>query len=154
MRRKPEDHFIGYWKHNVGGWEICYKKGGKKYSEYRRDETEAKLRAEFWKASLENPPSQESDEEHPVHYWERKLREVAELAISNPSDKDIANTCKAVAMAAGAAMRAARYIPAPVTSVAPNGAPITGDINSLTTEQLESLNGTNDMADKADAPVG
>jgi hypothetical protein len=155
VRKKPENHLLGMWRHPVGGWEICYKKDGKKFSEYRREEAEAKLRAEYWKATLESPPGESwSEEDHPVRYWERKLREIAELALSNPTDKQIADTCKAIAAAATAALRTAKYIPAPGIAASPDSAPIQGDITSLTSEQLERLNGNHDVADKEDEADG
>ena len=139
MRRRPENHLVGIWRHPVGGWEISYKKDGKKHSEYRKDETEARLRADYWKAQLENPPEDSQEAEHPVHYWERQLRKIAEMALANPGDKDIANTCKAVATAATAALRTAKYISAPVGIASPDGAPVSGEIENFTTEQLKSL---------------
>jgi len=144
MKKKPENHLIGIWKHPVGGWEISYKKDGKKHSEYRRDESEAKLRAEYWKAYLENPPDESHpQEEHPVHYWERQLRKITEMAIADPDNKQLSDTCRAIAAAATAALRTAKYIPAPLSASSPDAAPIKGDVENLTTEQLSSLiNGT------------
>jgi len=140
MKKEDRDHLVGMWKHPVGGWEICYKQEGKKHSEYRKDKKEAELRAAYWKTTLENPPEDgEGDEEHPVIYWERILRRVAELALKNPTDRDIAATCRSLASAATAALRTAKYIPAPQRTAAPDSAPIQTDINGLTTEQLADL---------------
>jgi hypothetical protein len=142
MKKRDYDRLIGIRRHQEGGWEISYQQNGKKHSEYRRDEKEARLRAQYWKATLENPQEpQGSDSEHPVHYWERILRKVAELALSNPSDKDIAATCRSIASAATAAMRSAKYIPAPGIETSPDGAPVPSDISTLRTEDLEKLVG-------------
>ena len=141
MQKKDHDHFIGLWRHPKGGWEIRYQLNGKKQSEYRKDKHEAELRAEYWKATLSGPP-QESEEEHPVYYWERILRRVAELALANPNNKEIAATCRSLASAAQAAMRTAKYIPAP-REVAPDSAPITGDISNMSTEEMKKLVDTN-----------
>lgn len=137
MKKKEEDHFIGMWRHPTGGWEIKYQQNGKKTSEYRRDRKEAELRAQYWKSSLEGAPEEGASQEHPVLYWERTLRQVAELALSNPNNRDISATCRAIASAATAAMRSAKYLPAPGVEASPDGAPVSADISNLRTEDLE-----------------
>lgn len=138
MEKKEYDHFIGLWRHPNGGWEIKYQQAGKKKSEYSKEKHVAELRAEYWKATLGAPPSeQEEAYEHPVFFWERKLREVADLLLSNPSDRDIAGACRSVASAATAALRAVKYIPAPALEASPDSAPITGDVSNMTTEEME-----------------
>jgi len=140
MLKKENDRFIGMWHHPTGGWEIRYQQNGQQHSEYRHDENEARLRSDYWKATLEDPSqAADSSEEHPVLYWERILRRIAELVLSNPSDRDVAATCRALASAAQAAMRTAKYIPAPRMQASPDAAPVSGDVGNLTTEQLQSM---------------
>lgn len=144
MKKREEDHLIGMWKHPMGGWEIKYQQNGKQTSEYRKDKKEAELRAQYWKATLENPPegsAADGEEVHPVLYWERMLRRIAELAINNPGDRDISATCRALASAATAAMRSAKYLPAPGLTSSPDSAPVQAEIGNLTTEQLKELLG-------------
>ena len=141
MQKKENDRFIGLWRHKAHGWEIKYQQNGKKHSEFRKDEREAKLRAEYWKAVFDTPP-EGSDEVHPVIFWERMLRQAAALLLKNPTDKDVAATCRSVAAMATAAMRTAKYIPAPIQS-SPDGAPVTGDMSNMTSEELREVLGTN-----------
>ena len=143
MQKRENDRLLGVWKHSVGGWEIKYQQGGKKFSEYRKDETEARLRGDYWKATLESPQEQDDSYEHPVIYWERKLRQITELMLAEPHNKELSATCRAMASAATAAMRTAKYIPAPRQVASPDSAPITGDVTNLTTEQMEELLGAN-----------
>jgi hypothetical protein len=141
VQKRENDRLIGMWVHPVGGWEICYYKDGKKHSEYRKDKKEAELRAEFWKASLTPPSETPADEDyvHPVIYWERKLRDVVEMMLSQPGDRELAATCRAIAAAATAAMRSAKYLRAPDQETNPDSAPIQGDITKLTTQELADL---------------
>ena len=140
MRKQEQDRFIGLWKHPVGGWEIKYQQDGKKRSEYRKSQDEAKLRAEYWKALLEMPQDDPEDgEEHTVHYWERILRQFAELILADPENKQLADTGRALAATATAALRTAKYVPAPTRTTSPDSAPIQADISTLTTEQLSKL---------------
>lgn len=142
MRKRDEDHLIGIWRHKIGGWEIKYKKDGKEHSEYRKDRKEAELRGQYWKAALESPPDvSDLSEEHPVHYWEKTLRRVTELALKHPKDKSIAATCRSIAAAATAALRSCKYIPAPGCEASPDGAPLASEIQNLSTEDLERLAG-------------
>jgi hypothetical protein len=143
MRKREDDRLIGVWRHPVAGWEIKYQQGGKKISEYRKDEREARLRADYWKAALERPqdssPSANS-EEHIVHYWDRKLRQIAELLLASPGDREMASACRSIASAAQAAMRAAKYIPAPI-SCSPDAPAKAADLSSMTTEEIKSALG-------------
>lgn len=138
MQKKEHDHFIGMWRHPQGGWEIRYQQAGKKKSEYSKEEQAAKLRADYWKATLGQAP-EETEYEHPVLYWEKQARQAAKLAMDNPHDRDISATCRAVASLIQAAMRTCKYIPAPQMQVAPDSAPITGDVSNMTTAELEEL---------------
>lgn len=148
MQKKENDHFIGLWRHPVGGWEIKYQLSGKKISEYRKDHNEARLRAEYWKSTLDGPPK-DSGEEHPVIYWERMLRRIAEVAIANPSDRDVSATCRALASAAQAAIRTAKYLPAP-RQASPDDSPVSGDISNMTTEEMERLLGDPNPSSKGE----
>lgn len=141
MEKRENDRLVGVWRHPQGGWEIKYQKDGKKHSEYRQDEAEARLRAEFWKTSLETPGDTPDEYVHPVTYWDTMLRRFAEMLVANPSDRDISMACRAIASAAQAAMRTAKYIPAPKQNAAPDSAPITGDVSSMTTAELEKVLG-------------
>jgi len=148
--KKDYDHFIGLWRHKQHGWEIKYQQNGKKSSEFRKDEREAKLRADYWKATLGvDPEDTNSDDEHPVIYWEKMLRQAAELLIRNPTDKDVASSCRSVAAMATAAMRTAKYIPAPAQDVS-DGTSVSGDISNLSTEDMEKLLGTTNSAGSSD----
>lgn len=141
MRKREDDHLVGVWKHPTGGWEIKYQKGGKKFSEYRKDRREADLRAAYWRSTLANPPQAEEGEyEHPVIYWERLLRRAAEMALNNPGNKEIAETCRSLASAANAALKSARYLDAPPTMTS-NSDDIKSpdDIKNMTTEELKEL---------------
>jgi hypothetical protein len=142
MEKKEYDHFIGLWRHPKGGFEIKFQQGGKKQSEYRKDEKEARLRADYWKAVLGAP--HESDSDHPVYYWERMLRNAAELLLKHPRNKDVAAACRSIASMATAAMRTCKYIAAPVEQ-SPDAAPVSGDISNLSSEEIEGIVG-NDKA--------
>lgn len=137
MKKKDHDHFIGKWKHPAG-FEIKYQLGGKKHSEYRKDEKEAELRADYWRKTLDGDTDPGKDE-HPVFYWERVLRRVAELALKNPTDRDISATCRALASAATAGLRTAKYLPAPGTTPSEDDDNVTGDVANMTTEEMEKL---------------
>jgi hypothetical protein len=139
MEKRENDRLIGVWRHPQGGWEIKYQKDGKKHSEYRQDEAEARLRAAFWKESLETPGEQDEEYVHPVTYWDLMLRRFAEMLVANPSDRDLSAACRAIASAAQAAMRTAKYIPAPKQNAAPDGPPVAGDVSKMTTEEMEAL---------------
>ena len=143
MKKREDDRLIGVWRHPVSGWEIKFQQNGKKISEYRKDEREARLRAEYWKAALERPQdstSSVSSEEHIVHYWDRKLRQIAELLLASPGDREMASACRSIASAAQAAMRAAKYIPAPVACM-PDSTTKSGDLSSMTTEEMQAALG-------------
>jgi len=146
MKKKEYDHFIGLWKHKVHGHEIKYQKDGKQKSEFRKDEREAQLRADYWKVTLEHP-APGSEQEHPVLFWERMLRQAAELLLKNPTDQDIANACRTVAAMATASMRAAKYIPAPVMDTEDeDGAVSSTGVTGMSTEQMEAALGNTNKA--------
>jgi len=148
--KKDYDHFIGLWRHKHHGWEIKYQQNGKKISEYRGDEREAKLRADYWRTTLgADPEDSEGDAEHPVIFWEKILRQAAMLLLKNPADKDVAGTCRSIAAMATAAMRTAKYIPAPAQDVS-DGASVSGDIGNLSEDDLEKLLGTTNSAGSSD----
>lgn len=142
MEKRENDRLIGVWRHPQGGWEIKFQKDGKKQSEYRQDEAEARLRGDFWKSSLENPQAVPDEYVHPVTYWDTMLRRFAEMLVASPQDRDLSASCRAIASAAQAAMRTAKYIPAPRQNAAPDASPIEGDVSAMTTAQMEKLLGS------------
>lgn len=137
--KNETNRLIGCWRHPTGGFEICYFLEGKKHSEYRKSETLARQRAAHWKHVLEGTPV-EQENEHPVLYWERKLREAAEHLLSNPGDESAVDLGKTIASMATAGLRAAAFYPPPTVQVSPDGAPIgDADLQTMKTEDIAKL---------------
>lgn len=139
--KREYDRLIGVWRHPASGWEIKYQRDGKKHSEYRQDEREARLRADYWRATLEGRDGGDHGDavdEHIVYYWDRKLRQIAELLLSDPCNREIAATCRSIASAAQAAMRAAKYVPAP-SSTSPDSPSGPVDVTAMSSEEMKAL---------------
>lgn len=145
MRRKDEDHFIGGpWPHTSGGYEIKYQLNGKKKSEYRKNEAEAKERCEYWKKTLAPGAPADSEEEHPVHYWNRVLRNAAELLNRDPENKAIAASARALSALAAEGLKVAKYIPPPAQKASDSAADIDPTaLNNMSSEELAGLLGNN-----------
>ena len=141
MRKKNEDHFVGGpWPHQMGGYEICYFKNGKKRSEYRKDKREAELRCEYWRTTLAPGKPKSDEEEHPVHYWGRVLKESAELLIKHPEDRAIAAAARALASLASEGLKTAKYLPPPPQKDAAEEIDLAGqNLDKMTSAELAKL---------------
>lgn len=136
--KNEKDRLIGMWVHPEGGWEICYYQDGGKHSEYRRSETLARQRAAQLKHILEGTPLE--PDEHPVIYWEKKLREAADHILANPDNETALDLGKVLAQMATAGLRAAAFYPAPNVQSSPDGPPVTQeDLTKLKTEDIVKL---------------
>lgn len=141
MRKRTEDGLVSEkpWPHPIGGYEICYRKNGKKHSEYRKDLREAELRCEYWRKTLA-PGAPAEEYEHPVHYWGRRLREAADLLVQNPQDKTLSAAARALASLASEGLKTARYLPAPPQKDTEADADLSGvDVGKLTSKELADL---------------
>lgn len=138
--KNEENRLIGVWPHTAG-WEICRYEEGKKVSEYRKSETLAKQRGEYWKARFNNSMSrnESTSTTHPVIFWEQKLREAAEYILSNPGDETAIDTGKVLASMATAGLRAAAFYPPPALEVDGEKQISDDDISKMSTEELLKL---------------
>lgn len=143
MKKKDYDHFVGGpYKHQTGGWENIYFKDGKRHSEYRKDKREAEMRAEYWKKTLApGRPAEEEDQEHPVHFWNRTLREAAwHLKVNQ--DREAASVARALASLAAEGLKAAKFLPPPEQKHTGDDVNLgDADLDKLTSEELAELLG-------------
>ena len=114
---------IGVYPHPEGGYQICLMRNGQKHSEFRRSKNAAENRADYWRSvfgsgsgsngdmELVPPPSGGKAPREVVAYWEQKLREAAELVMTNNGSKEAIDAAKAVAQLATVGVKIAEATP-------------------------------------------